>query len=302
MAPAKFELLKSRDFGEIITDTFVFIRMNFKPLLITIITFCGFFIVATAILSAIQQAKTAGIMNEFASSAEAPRLFSNSNPFERIFNVEYFLTIIFVMLNYIALPVAVFSFIALYREKDGVAPTPQEVWGYFKYFFFRILGSGILLALLLMIGFVLCIIPGIYLYPIFAMVFPVMVFENASFSYAFSKSFRLIKDKWWETFGALFVISLIVGTAAAIVAIPTTIVNFGSLILHPKAGMHLSVTLSVITAVLQSICQLLYVVPFVTVALCYFNLSEKAENTGLLGRISQLGQTNANDHLPKEEY
>jgi len=300
--PPKFELLKNRDFGEIITDTFVFIRQNFKPLITSFITFCGFFILAGGILSAIQQTKAIGVVNEVAYSSGTPRMFGNSNPFNNIFNVEYFLAMGFLLLNYIAMPVTILSFMALYREKGGIAPTTQEVWGYFKYFFFRIFGSGVLLFLLLIIGFLLCLIPGLYLYPVFALIFPIIIFENTSFSYAFSKSFKLIKDKWWETFGALFVMGIIVYTAAAIVILPTTIINFGSLVLHPKHGVHLSVTLTVITAVLQSVCHIFYGVPIITIALCYFNLSEKMESTGLLGRINQLGQTNADDNLPKEEY
>jgi len=206
------------------------------------------------------------------------------------------------MLNYIAMPVTIFSFIALYREKGGVAPTTQEVWGYFKYFFFRILGSGIVLGILVVVGCLFCIIPGIYLSTVFALVFPIIIFENASFGYAFNKCFKLIKDKWWETFGALFVMDIIVVTAVAIVTVPTTIANFGSLILHPKNSVHLSITLAIITAVLQSLCHVLYAIPFVTIALCYFNLSEKTENTGLMSRIAKLGETTPDDKLPTEEY
>jgi len=299
--PPKIELLKSRDFGEIISDTFIFIRQNYKPLITCVFIFCGFFIVASAAFAAIQQSKLVGVYNE-AAIGDQGRLFGASNPFAKIFNIEYFLSLLFSTFTFIAMHLTIYSYICLYREKGNIAPNAQEVWGYFKYFFFRIAGSFIILVLLLCIGFVLCLLPGIYLYPILALVFPIMIFENSSFSYAFNKSFKLIKNNWWETFGALFVIGLIVYFATMIVLLPTTIMNFGSLIFHPKGGAHLSLVSIIIAAVLQSLCHIFYVVPFITISLCYFNLSEKMENTGLMGRISKLGTLNTDDNLPTEEY
>jgi hypothetical protein len=299
--PAKIELLKSRDFGEIISDTFIFIRENFKPLMICLITFCGFFIVASAAFAAIQQSKLIGVFNTGAIG-EQSRLFGSSNPFAKVFTTEYFLSILFSVLNFITMPLTIYAYICLYREKGNIAPTPTEVWGYFKYFFFRIAGSFIILILLLLVGFVLCLLPGIYLYPILALIFPIIIFENSSFSYAFNKSFKLIKNNWWETFGAIFVIGIIVYFATLIILLPMTLMGFGSLIFHPKGGAHLSMVTIIITAVLQSLCHIFYVLPFVTVSLCYFNLSEKAENTGLMGRINKLGTLGADDNLPTEEY
>lgn len=83
--PAKIELLKTRDFGEVITDTFVFIRENFKPLIKCFVIFCGFFVVASAVFSAIQQAKAIGVVNEAAYLQPQSRYFGSSNPFTRFF-------------------------------------------------------------------------------------------------------------------------------------------------------------------------------------------------------------------------
>ena len=41
--PSKIELLKVRDFGEIITDSFGFVRQNFKQLVKCFFVFSGFF-------------------------------------------------------------------------------------------------------------------------------------------------------------------------------------------------------------------------------------------------------------------
>jgi hypothetical protein len=300
--PPKIELAKTRDFGEIISDTFVFIKENLKPLLQNFFTLCGIFIIAGAITAVIQQSKMVGMVNN--SSLFQPRasnLFNNPNPFGFL-GIEYFLSIFFIMLGYIAMHVTILSFIALYKEKGNVAPTTTEVWAYFKYFYFKIFGSAILIFLLIIFATVLCFFPGVYLYPIMALVLPIMIFENTSFSYAFNRSFRLIKDNWWLTFGCIFVSILIVYFASLIILIPTTIINLSSMFLHPHNGIHMSLTTTIISTVLQQVCQVFGIIPLVVISLCYFSLNEKANGTGLIERLSQLGNNTPDDTLSTEEY
>lgn len=295
----KMELLKKRDFGEIISDTFLFVKQNLKPLLASFFIICGFFMLAMAVTAVMQQAKMVGIINGDLSSASMYYLRSRS--FEAI-GIEYFLTLIFTLINYVAMHVTVYSYVALYRDKGNVAPTPEEVWGYFKYFFVKVLGSSIVLFLLLIIAFMFCFFPGIYLYPILGLVIPIMIFENTSFGFAFNKSFNLIKENWWLTFGAIFVMGLIASFSAAIIVLPTTIANYASAFLHPGKGLHLSLAMSVITALLQSAAQVFSILGLITISLCYFSLSEKTDGTGLMNRINQLGNKSDDANLPAEEY
>ncbi|HVW94615.1 MAG TPA: hypothetical protein VHA56_01435 [Mucilaginibacter sp.] len=299
----RIELLKTRDFGEIISDTFLFIRQNLKPLVSCFFIFCGFFLIAATVTSILQQIKVLSLFNGGFDTAGPTRPLIGSSRFFANFGIEYFLSILFLWLNYITITATVYSYISLYREKGNVAPTVAEVWGYIKYFFLRLFGSSFVLGLLLIAATILCIIPGVYLYPIIALMFPVMVFENASLGYAFNKSFKLIKDNWWVTFGCLFVMGLIVYFAVSIFVVPLTLLNVGSMFIHRSNGMHLSVTLTVLTVVVQHLCQIFYIMPLVTVSLCYFNLSERTDGTGLLNRISQLGNNVEGDNAaPTEEY
>jgi hypothetical protein len=295
----KIELLKKRDFGEIISDTFLFLKQNLKPLLASFFIICGFFMLAMAVTAVMQQAKMVGIVNGTLSSSSM--YYLQTRTFDAI-GIEYFLTLIFTLVNYVAMHVTVYSYMALYRDKGNIAPTPEEVWGYFKYFFVKVLGSSIVLFLLLIIGFMLCFFPGIYLYPILGLVIPIMIFENTSLGFAFNKSFSLIKENWWLTFGAIFIMGIIVSISTAIVVLPVTIINYASPLLHPGKGFHLSLVMSVITAVLQSAAQVFNILALITISLCYFSMSEKTDGTGLMNRINQLGNKSDDANLPAEEY
>ena len=148
--PEKIELLKVRDFGEIITDTLTFVRQNFKQLFKSFFVFSGFFLFVGALLVALQQNKAFAGINAI-NTYQPNNVFGQRDPFA-IFGLDYFLGLIFMLFGYISLQKAIFSFIALYKQKGNEAPSVEEVWGYFKYFFWRVFGSGILIVILLILA------------------------------------------------------------------------------------------------------------------------------------------------------
>lgn len=299
MSP-KIELLKPRDFGEIINDTFIFIRQNFKPLMKYFFIFCGFFLLAGVATSLVQQFKIVNILSN--SGANDYNSYSSSyGPF-RFWGWEYFLQIFFLWLENTAVIVTVLCYMTLYRQKGNTTPETEEMWGYFKFFFLRILGSSFLLTILLVVGFVLCFIPGIWLSPIFALVAPIMVMENASFGYAFNQSFKLIKDNWWVTFGALIIIIIVLYVAAVIVVMPAAIVNGIGIYSSLTKGKSVSMLATIITTVLSQVAHVFYILPVITTGLCYFNLNESKEGTGLIERINQFGNINPDQGAAPEEY
>ena len=128
------ELEKPRDFGEIINDTFIFIRQNFKPLLKYFFIFCGFFLVASTATSILTQINMVRNINNF-----NPNSFDADNRFAAFsfLTPTYFLTLFFVLLEYISISVMVLSYMTLYKKKQNQAPEMDEMWGYFKFYFFN---------------------------------------------------------------------------------------------------------------------------------------------------------------------
>lgn len=129
-----------------------------------------------------------------------------------------------------------------------------------------------------------------------------MIIENTSFGYAFNKSFKLAHKNFWTTFGATFIMVIIVYVAALVIIMPISALNMGSLFLHFGKGKPMSLTVAIISGVLQQISSILYILPIITACLCYFSLAEATEGAGLMGRISQLGNVTPENNLPEEEY
>jgi hypothetical protein len=191
---------------------------------------------------------------------------------------------------------------AIYKQNNNTTPTTEEMWGFVKYYYLKVLGSGIVIGLLVLFASVFCLIPGIYLYPIMALVLPIMVIENTSFGYAFNQSFRLIKDNWWSTFGVLVVIFIVLYVASMILVVPASLLSMGSLFFHFTKGDNTSKVIAVIVAVLQSVVYVFQILMTTAACICYFSLTENKEGTGLLERINQFGTGEQQTDTHQEEY
>ena len=130
--PAKVELVQIRRFGEIVDDSILFVKQNWKPLLRSYFSICGFFWVAGLILSVFNQTQ----------------IFALQENGESIYSVTYISTAVLNFLNIIFVILTGLCFVTLYKEKENQAPSVEEVWTYVKYYFFRVVGSSIALLAL----------------------------------------------------------------------------------------------------------------------------------------------------------
>jgi len=292
---AKLEFKKIREFGDLIGDTFLFLRQNFKPLMASFFALTGIFIVGGIISGMIAQLQLVGI-------AQSAGVVYDDSPKNMIYNVgfTYFLSVIFVLLSYTSMYVSILSYIALYIEKGNVAPTVSEVWAYFKYYFFRMMGSGILIMIFFVLCFMLCVIPGIYVYPAITLFAPIMILENGSFSHSFDRSFKLLKNEWWITAATMLVINLIFYAFSTLVQLPAIIIMMVSAFTHGERTI--TNYYAVISSISQHISYIFMIIPIICSALIYFNLVERKENLGLFQRMDELGQHTQADQSIQEEY
>jgi hypothetical protein len=284
---SQLEFKKLREFGEIINDTFVFIRQNLKALLKTFIYFCGFFVVIAAIAAVLQQLGLRKVLTSWETPGARPADFFNG--FGEMFNLNYLILVLFGVANYAAMNVAILSFVSLYVEKGNVTPTIEQVWSYFKYYFLRALGSSFCISIFLLFCFALCLLPGIYVFPAMSLFFPVMIFENGSLVYSFGRTFKLLKDQWWLTAATVLILFVITYACVSFVSMPVALITMVGTFTQGAKG--LSDTMVIVSTVLQYLCQVFMIVPIVGLSLIYFNLAERRENSGLMSRIDQFGQS-----------
>ncbi len=292
------ELRQVRDFGQIISDSLGFFKENFKPLFRSVLVICGFFMVLHVVTNVLMDNQNIAMTNSFRNINGYSGRPQYIEDYTYSYLLRVFIFFIAMVLSYVSVYLTTYCYIVLYKEKGNLPPTPEEVWGYFKFYFFRILGSGFLLGIIACFGMMLCL-TGIYLIPAFSILLPIMVIENASFSYSFSRSFKLVSDYWWQTFGVVFVIGLIVGFLNLFLSIPGQIlISIQTFMTVKNYGM----VLTIISAVLKSLILFAYPLSAIAHCMCYFSLVETKEGTGLMDRIEMLGKTDLPDQLDPEEY
>jgi hypothetical protein len=291
----KVEFKKRREFGEIISDTFLFIKQNFKPLMTAVLYLCGFFLLAGLVSSIMAQLQMVGAM-------EGLKRGSITSPFQMItnFSFGYLLVIIFMVCSYTSFYVTVLSYISIYIQKGNVAPKVEEVWAYFKFYFFRVMGSGILMSVFLVICFICCIVPGIWVFPAVSIFYPIMVIENAGLGYSFNRCFKLVTNEWWITAATIIVVYIIVYACSLVIQLPAMIIGMVSAFTHLE--QPITKTYAIVISLAQQLSQVFMVIPIISSTLIYFNLVERKENTGLMSRIENLGQTTGPENSTPEEY
>ncbi|MGZ6978029.1 MAG: hypothetical protein ACXVJW_07975, partial [Acidimicrobiia bacterium] len=103
--------------------------------------------------------------------------------------------------------------VTTWREslKFGMTKFPSLLW------------IGTLSILGVGLGLVFCIVPGVWLYVAWCIAVPAMLVEGARGTNALTRSFNLVRNRWWPTFGALLIAALItgvVGFALGILTVP----------------------------------------------------------------------------------
>jgi hypothetical protein len=116
-------------------------------------------------------------------------------------------------------------------------------------------------AVLLTIGFVLLIIPGIYLTVVWVVAVPVLMFEGIGGYGALRRSRELVTGRWWATFGALLIGLICIIVAGIVVgAILGGIANSGSVnVILILSGVSRIVSAIITYPILAAISAVLYV-------------------------------------------
>ncbi len=297
MAEQKIELRKIRDFGQNLNDTFAFLRQNLKPLLASFFAICGIFMLGQAIFNGIYQSHSMGMLRRlFAGGRPAADGYS---PFAALFSIEYLMSIIFMLIVFTSMKVVLASYLKYYLENNGQHPGIEQIWELYKKYFFKVFLYNIPISMLIIIGFVFCIVPGVYLWVVLTPFVFVIVIEDADFSTAFSRCFEIIKQNFWIAFAIYLVAGFIYYISSSIIGIVMgAIIGLATYFTTKNAGA----TLGIVTSFLNIFSFTFYIIYFISAGLQYFSLTEERDGTGILDRISNIGTASNHFDHTDEQY
>lgn len=285
----KVQFYKIRDFGEKINVTFEFIRENILNLLkvvLLIVAPMGLLmgIFFSGMFSTISQAS----LNQGMSEAE-------SLSFVAELGLNYLLMLLLSMVTVSFLVVSVYTYM-LSKDKGEGPVSPVDILKKAAVKIPQMIVLMILIGIVSGIGLIFFFLPGIYLWVTLSLALPIFVFEDLGIGKSFSKSFTLIKGKWWSTFGLLVITGIIASVVSYLFAIPFYAGFLGDAfsfvnIDEDDPSAIFAAFSSWYTVVGMGFMMIgtyvTYLIPLVALSFQYFNLSERVEGRGIRGQIDE---------------
>jgi hypothetical protein len=297
------EFLKSRSFGNRLSDTFAFLQQNFKPLFggLLTITLPVFFIYIIVVFFYYSNPVSALGARYVVSEG------LQNQTMDFIWIVPFYL--LMALINALILTIT-YSYIKLYNDDKKQIITPTMLWQLTKKYFGRIIGAYSLFffAWILTISLFVLIIGSLFgssgmpiivsfvflgllffYYGIRLNFFPVfIIFEEKKMIDSFTESYKFTKGFFLKTLGFVLALLLIVGIMAQIVQLPSTIIMQVRMLVGLDAFWN---NLGIVWASIgSSFALLLYTVIHTGHAIFYF--SEIEERYGIMANqeIDEIGK------------
>jgi hypothetical protein len=284
------ELKKQREFGELLADTFAFIRNEFKPFFGAIIKISGPY-VALFLFAMVFYMYIVG--DQFNFDLMQTNQFYSS-PFQLI--VAYLVYFAGAILAYTFTTSTVLHYMKSYVENKGVVNLDEVKQNVYKNLW-RFLGLSILKGLTIIVSFLICCLPVFYFVVPMVVVLPILVFEQIGASDAYAKSYPLIKDEFWITLATIIVFLIIYWVVSFVFSLPTVIYTYAKMgifsgEIDPGNLDTLTDPIYIILNVISQLFQyILNIITIVGSAFIYFNLNERKYFSGTIERINSLGKS-----------
>ena len=294
MSTPNIQFYKLRDFGEKMSTTVEFIKVNFKKLSWSLLLIGG----PVAVIVALVFRDIFSNMFKFMDFTDGSGL---GDFFTRL-GLDYFVMLSLTWIATMMIVSVTYQFMIKYNNDDLEDFSVGEL---FAESFKRLPGLLLLSFIILiitMVGFFIFVIPGIYLGIVFTLAYPIYMFDKeAGIGEALSRPFTLIRGKWWSTFGTALIGYLMAYAIQVVFSLPFLVVYFMELFSmieempedpNSIVGVFSSSYMTIAMAV-QYIGQYVSLcIPFIAIAYQYSNLVERNEGRGLMAEIDDFDKEN----------
>jgi len=307
-------LHRVRDFGEKVSDTFLFLKRNWQKLF----GVYAVFVVPFIIIAGIAGVMLAGRL--YANSLSSTDLFRYSD----ILSLDLFVILICIMAAAISYITAVFSYITLYDQQRGVQPTIAQVGQvYFRklprLFLYNIVVGFILLLVFIipylivsfipLLGFFGQILLGALWGAIHLHLNLIYIREEQGMFEGVSRVFYLFSNNWWKTIGFTIIMMIIYYVFTFVLVLIIGLIGvliYTSFILQKNTGGGFGksgVTLvSLGIGFFFLLQQVFYLILFCAAGINYFSLVEEKDGSAIEEQIENIGGTSDKYGGIEEQY
>lgn len=272
MLNKELKFRKIRTTSEIIYDSFLFLKSEYKTIFKLVSSYVLPFIILNAVLQVHVQQKILGKIDIYDTEA----LMANFGPVY----LNFFLASLFSIFVQSLLIGAFYTYLeAWINEGKGNFELSDITPRLFSNSLQALMANIVLFALVLL-GTMMCILPGIYFGNSFSILIFIFLFEKNNLGQSMQRAFRLVHVQWWNTLLINITGIAIIYFAGVILSVPTAFIENGS----PAALPETETVTAGFTApywiwagISSVITSLLWIVPYTFLAMQYFNLDERSK-------------------------
>jgi hypothetical protein len=271
MTEKEIQFRKKREIGDIFTDTFEFIRQEYKPVLNLIVVYVLPFILLYGVAQVYLQKNVLSKIDF--SDSEA--LLANIGPVY----LNVFLFALFGLFVQSLLIATYYSYIEVYVKKGKGNFDLSEITPQLFSNGLLAIGASLVIFIVVMFGLVLCIIPGIYFANTFSIAIIILIFEKKGLGNALMRSSLLIKSEWWSTFLINIAGIVLIWTASFIMSLPLILTGLSvGIFSQSQTPVEYPDWYWVVIGASTVVSSVLYIIPYTFLAFQYFNLDERTKN------------------------
>lgn len=279
---------RKRDLGAILSDTFKFIRIEWKPFFATIFKL-SFVPVLIAICAVIYYAMiSVSFLSELSLTTDDDVLDFN---FSKI-SLPLLVFLISYLVAYASITVSALSYIKSYIVNNGVV-NYDDIQKSTKEKLLSYVGLLLLVGIIIFFGMLFCFLPGIYFAVVLSLSVCLLIFEDKTVFESINDSFSFIKNHWWETFGILLVVQLIIIVASIFINLPASLyqaIDIKSILENQNTEEILSAfsdpVYLIVLAFSYFVKFVLYLISIISVVFIYYDIKEqKNPSSDVINRI-----------------
>lgn len=275
---SKINLNRTREFGDLFTDCFTYVRQHYKTLGKSIL----YFVIPVIVLSSIFFGSYMQQIFNLMPAGSEPSFSSITPAFTSLGAAA-----LFGMFAWAAMSAVVYNHMSLLSESDSTTVTVNKIWGRFKEDILGLIGISLLTGIFTFFGVLFLIIPGIYLSVKFALIPAAFVHERVGIGDAFSRSWFLTNNFWWITFGLIILMSMMVSFMSYFLTVPIMIASAFAQFAGGEIGSEQSM-FAIMYGSAMLLGYIFYALFYITLGLHYFNLVERKEGNVMQQRIEQI--------------
>lgn len=272
-----FNLRRSRDIGDILTDTFQYIRIHYLVLGKGLL----FFVMPLYLVNAF-------LLQEYSSQLIGDIFDPNNlDALQGLFSGRYFLAVFFSIVAYSLIPVIVLNHMDMVSQ--GLEPQVSDLIEDSLPLILKIIGLNIIIAIIVGFSFLFLFFPAIFFGIKLSLAQSALVLEDRDIMESINRSWDLTKDFWWATFALLLIMYIITVFTTYVFILPTAILSifFVDGVATGEGSMFVTF-ITTLELIFNAVGSLFTAIIQIAVALHFFNLVERREGGNLRSKIEGL--------------